>query len=621
MQRDELQATSGAVQAELDLILSSAEFRRSKRLSHFLRFVVEMALQGRDVKERTIGLQVYHRGTSFDSRVDGIVRVEANRLRKKLSEYYFARGLADGVRIELPAGSYSPAFINVTSPADPHLDPTPTPGIDPAPVPPPHRPNRKALIAGALLAVMTLVFLWREIRRPVEPQAIAVLPFLNLTGKANEGYVSDLLTEEITNELSRVSGLNVVARTSAWSFRGNAADAHLIGQKLNVNSLLEGGLEQRGNALRLVLRLVDTHNGYVLWSGAFESRPEDVPDLRTLVVQQVAAALKRSYTRTVPAHREDPRARDLWAQGRYLDRLGGPIDKMKEAIRLYEQAVMIDPGFAMAFASIADTYARLGANVQMDPLVALPRAREAAMKALHLDPSLADAHSALGLVDWSEWNLSGDEQEQRAALALNPNYALALHRIAMIHLAQARFAEAENELKRSRALNPMAYQEVEALGQVYFYWRRFDKAWDQCNLVIQSGLESDFLPLLAGVDEETGRYQEALERWRQIANHYPDWPNSRSVEARILARAGRTDQALALVNDVIARRSSAHYDSAFEIASVWAALKDKDTAFRWLETAFREHDASLVSLKVDHWTDPLHTDRRYREMLRRVGLE
>lgn len=491
MQRDGLQATSGAVQAELDLILSSAEFSRSKRLSQFLRFVVEMALQGHDVKEHTIGIEVYHRGASFDPRIDGIVRVEANRLRKKLSEYYVAHGVADGVRIELPAGGYSPAFIHVTSPADPQLDPAPAPGIDPTPVPPPQRPNRKALIAGALLAVMTLVFLWLEIRRPVEPKAIAVLPFLNLTGNANEGYVSDLLTEEITNELSRVSGLNVVARTSAWSFRGNAADVHLIGQKLNVNSVMEGSLEQRGNALRLVVRLVDTHNGYLLWSGAFESRPEDVPDLRTLVAQQAAAALKRSYTRTVPAHREDPRARDLWAQGRYLERLGGPIDKMKEAVRLYEQAVTIDPGFAMAFASIADTYARLGANVQMDPLVALPRAREAAMKALQLDPSLAQAHSALGLVDWSEWSLRGDEQEQRTALALNPNYALALHRIALIHLAQARFAEAESELKRSRALNPMAFEEVEALGQVYFYWRQYDKAREQCNLLILTGTQPD----------------------------------------------------------------------------------------------------------------------------------
>jgi TolB-like protein len=260
------------VEAQLELILASPQFVKSERMNRFLRFIVEQALHGSssDLKEYSIGVEVFDEDSSFDPRIDNNVRTEARRLRVKLAEYYAETGKNDPVIIDLPKGSYVPRFLAAElAPSEPAPIVQPTPAVAAA-------PRRQPRLVVAVIAVLTLaltILAWREFR-PTRPTArfrsIAVLPFVNLNGGYENEYFAAGLTEEIMNHLGEVPSLKVAARTSSFQFKDKNEDVRTIGKRLNVDSVLEGSVPRMGNRLRITPQLISTADGYRVWSENFE---------------------------------------------------------------------------------------------------------------------------------------------------------------------------------------------------------------------------------------------------------------------------------------------------------------------------------------------------------------
>ncbi|HLW78666.1 MAG TPA: hypothetical protein VKU44_03615, partial [Terriglobia bacterium] len=378
------------------------------------------------IKEYLVGVEVFGRDGSYDPRIDPVVRVEAGRLRTRLAEYYRTEGQDDPVRIDLPKGTYVPDFRTREQPpaAGVLTDESALPAGESAGELASERPLQPfwgfsarawALLAGGLLVVLVLGT-WAAIRRNpphAAPTSIAVLPFLNLSAAPENEYLSDGLSEELTTSLAELKGLRVVARTSAFEFRGKGEDVRKIGEQLNVGAVLEGSVSKQGDRLRVTAQLISAADGYHLWSGGYDGQESDLFAIQENIVRETARALRMSIPpgpeRALPSRRtENPEAHDLYLQGRYF--LGkGDRESVERSVPLFESAIRKDPGFAWAHSGLADAYSILAAHNYMMPAEAVPRATAAARRALELDPASAEAHTSLALVKVLGWDWRGEE--------------------------------------------------------------------------------------------------------------------------------------------------------------------------------------------------------------------
>jgi len=349
------------VEAQLELILASPQFKKSERMNRFLRFVVGQALLGndRDLKEYSIGLEVFDKDASFDPRIDNNVRTEARRLRAKLSEYYAEAGKNDPVIIDLPKGSYVPRFLA------PELA-----AAGKAPVAPPApaiaaAPSRSSLFVVVVIAALTLAMaalVWRQLE-PARPapkfRSIAVLPFLNLSGGDENDYFTAGLTEEILNHLAEVPSLKVVARTSSFQFNGKNEDVRAIGKRLNVECVLEGSVRRVGDRLRITNQLISTADGYHVWSQSFERDADNLFALQDEISIRVVQALGISAAAVPAPSPPNPKAYRLYLQARHhWNRWNS--DDLARSIALLDEALVLDPKYARAHAGLASAYGVLG---------------------------------------------------------------------------------------------------------------------------------------------------------------------------------------------------------------------------------------------------------------------
>ncbi len=347
-------------------ILASAIFQRAQRQSAFLRYVVEQTLAGDPdaLKEYQIGLKVYERGPSYDTRTDPIVRVEASRLRAKLLEYYDSQGRGDAVRILLPKGTYVASFE--WSEPQPEVS-------RPAAAPPPPQAgaaedhslaDRRVWIGLGLVALLVgaLLFLyWTRFRRArpaaLMPRSVAVLPFRDFSSTSGDSEVADTLAEALSEELSRVEGLLVAGRTSTLRLREQTADLQVLGRRLNVGAVLEGSIQSSGRDVRVRARLIDVTTGFQLWSGTF-----DRSSVGIFAVQDEMARAIASTLRLQMGSRREPQealtspnrlaARDLFLKARQLHRRGDPALLM-QAREIHLQAVKTDPAYPLAHSGLA----------------------------------------------------------------------------------------------------------------------------------------------------------------------------------------------------------------------------------------------------------------------------
>ena len=575
------------VREQLERILASQIFSQSRRLTHFLQYVVNAAAGGdaESVKEYAIGVEVFGRSNDFDPRIDPIVRVQAAKLRSKLLEYYASEGAADPLVISIPKGGYAAVFETAGAQAKPP-----------------------------------------ESKRP----AIAVLPFVNMSAEPDNEYFGDGLTEEIINVLTTVPGLRVVARTSVFRFKGQAWDIREIGSQLNVSTILEGSVRKAGVKLRITAQLINVEDGYHLWSHTFKRELRDIFDVQEEISEAVREALaphlggrpledKLSPQR---AKRHDPNlpAHELYLKGRYAQArlVGGSVE---QAVGFFNQAIEADPHYARAYAGLADAWFFLGFWGIVPPREAMPKAKAAALRALELDDRLPEAHASLGVVQASyDWNWGKGRQSIERALDLDPDFALGHQWHAnMVLIPQGRVTEAITALRKTIALDPFLPSPQATLTFLLGVMGRMDEAAQQHVATIATNPTYFFsYGTLAVSYEANGRFAEALEAVTTAVAASQGFHQAVAGMARIQASAGKADQARETLRQLL---ETGKYVAPSDIAGVYSALRDREQTIGWLEKALDEKSMHLFFLPIDPRFRWLHKDRAYQAIVKRLGLE
>jgi TolB-like protein/Tfp pilus assembly protein PilF len=448
--------------------------------------------------------------------------------------------------------------------------------------------------------------------------SIAVLPFANLSGGQENEYFSDGVTEEIINALANVEGVRVVARTSAFSFKGKNVNVRQIGEELNVGTVLEGSVRREGNQLRVVAQLIGAADGYHLWSKTYDRELKGVFSLEDELARAIVQALK---PRLVPAAAlvqtttSSTEAHDLYLKGRYFWNQRSR-EGFAKATALFEKAIALDPTYALAHSGLADCYSLSVDYARARAAEVLPKARAHALKAMELDDSLAEAHTSFGMVSELDYDWITAEREYRRAIELKPGYATAHHWYFLLLLNTGRLAEAREEAERARQLDPTSAIINVALVGLFLDSRDYDRAIEQALKAVELNPNFDFARLILTVSyRQAGKVSEALAALDQVRT-LPTGP----LRAQLLAAAGDRVAAQQLLADVEKRLAAepAPYGS---VALAHLALGDKDSAFLWLERGVEERDQMVQNLKVSPQWDPIRSDPRYHTLLKRMKLK
>ena len=608
-----------AIQSQLEKILSSEGFREAEVMRRFLRYAVERTLagEGDQLKEYRLGLEVFDRDSSFDPRLDPAVRMAALRLRAKLRDYYEKEGRGDAIGIDIPKGGYAATFRSRPTPPAPASEARLRP-----------RYFRVALLVCVVLTVAVAVSYWlRKLQQtrasaPPEGASLAVLPFLNLTSNPDNEYLSDGLADELTGELSRISGLRVIARTSAFKFKGKAEDVRSIGNQLNVNSLLEGSLQKSGTRLRITVQLIRTSDGSHLWSQTYDRNPNDTFALEDDVTQAVTEVLRARLAASQGGKRAvDPEARDLYLRGRYWWNRRTPPEVWK-SVAYFNQGLEKDPLYAQAYLGLADAYTVLGFNDQSAADEVVPKARAAAEQALRLDNGLSEAHADLAAAMlFHDWDFSRSEQEFQRALELNPNYATARQWYGLELMFQRKFDPALEQFSQAQLLDPLSLMITLDVGQVYYYSGHQDAAIQVAQKVLAQ--DPDFAmahDLLGMAYEREKRFREAINEFQAYMKLSGDDPDSLMRLALTYAYTQRSKEALALAKRIESVPKGAYVPS-YDLAMIYAALGERDRAFEWLQRAVAEHASSCLTLGIDPAFETLRSDPRFQQEAHRAGLD
>ncbi|MGH7477643.1 MAG: tetratricopeptide repeat protein, partial [Longimicrobiales bacterium] len=501
--------------------------------------------------------------------------------------------------------------------------------------PPPRRTQPARRVAAALLLVVLVVaavaVLSRtHLRAGADPptQAIAVLPFADLSPGGEYEYFADGMTEELIARLAQVDGLAVVGRTSVFALKGQAVDAREIAERLNVTAVLEGSVRHSGDRLRIVAKLIDARNGYQLWTETYEREVEDVLAIQDEISRQIVTRLRGGLTEADASRltdhgttTDDPEAFNLYLKGRYQWHRRTQ-QSLRAAADYFRQAVERAPEYARAHAGLGDAYAVLGFYDFMPPREAFPAAAAAAGRALELNPSLGEPHATLAYVAlYYDWDWPRAEREFRRALELEPGYSTAHQWYANFLTAMGRFDEAVSEMGQAMELDPLSVIANAALGWVLYYAGDYERAVAQCTRALE--LDPDFaLAYLwrALAREELGRMDAALADFEHAVRLSGASAINVALLARARARAGNRAEALALMQQLESRRET-DYIPPYELAKVYEALGDSDAALRSLERAYEHRSHSMAFLAVDPQLVRLRAEPRFLRLVERVGLQ
>ncbi len=456
--------------------------------------------------------------------------------------------------------------------------------------------------------------------------SIAVLPFANMSADPQNQYFSDGMTEEVINAVSQIPDLRVTARTSAFAFKGKESDVREIGQKLNVGTLLEGSVRRAGNRVRVTAQLIDVSGGYHLWSERFDREFEDVFAIQDEIAQAIAERLSTQLAPapvdSTPAARPNVEAYDTYLRGRYHHNAFTP-DGTEKAIACYDVAIEQDPDFAPGHAALAEAYTLQAIGFSLKPSrETMPKAREAADQALQINPNLADAHLARGLVAmYYQWDYPAAKRGIESAIALNPNFAGAhfWHEFYWTYV-EHRFEEALAATRRAMKLDPLAPSTKCRVGQVYLIFGHLDEAEERCRemIAVDPGHPMGHM-VLADALLRRGMLDEAVAAAENAARLGGPAVAPVSILAMCNAKAGHTAKAREFLNG-LTDRSQQGFVSGFWLAMVHAALGDTDRAFEWLGRAHQDRDCNLLYLTAIPRVTGLHEDPRFDALLHDIGL-
>jgi TolB-like protein/DNA-binding winged helix-turn-helix (wHTH) protein/Tfp pilus assembly protein PilF len=483
-----------------------------------------------------------------------------------------------------------------------------------------------------LFAVVGSYFQWSRSRVRPQPASgrlmLAVLPFENLTGDAGQDYFSDGLTEEMITQLGRLDPqhLGVIARTSVMHYKHTQEQLDQIGSELGVQYVLEGSVRRDANKVRISAQLIQTKDQTHVWARQYDRELINLLVLQGEIAEEIAGGIQLTigdHKRIDSAHQASLspnvyEAYDLYLKGRYFWNKR-TVQGFQQAIEYFQQAIAKDPNSARAYAGLADSYALMSSFTLAPQNEFMPKARTAAQRAVELDDKLAEAHTSLALVTENyDWDWQNAEEEFRRAIQLNSNYATAHHWYAEFLAYQGRFDEAFKESERARQLDPLSLIIATDHGAILYFSRQYDRAIEQFRAVLDMEPNFPRAHLLVFAYVQKGLFADALadiEKWRRV----DDAPGSWAIEAYVFGRSGRRVEALRALEKLQQSNRRQQMDPA-AIALAYVGMDNKDEAFAWLQKAYSEHSNAITTLKVDPIYDPLRSDPRFQELLRRVGV-
>ncbi|PYK34985.1 MAG: hypothetical protein DME54_06675 [Verrucomicrobia bacterium] len=476
-------------------------------------------------------------------------------------------------------------------------------------------------VAGLLLGAAAIWLFHGELFRASQfnppEKSIAVVPFLDLSQAKDQEYFCDGISEEILHALAKVDGLRVVGRTSSFSFKGKTASISEVGKKLNVENVLEGTLRREGNRVRITAELINTRNGFHLWSETYERELGGVFALQDEITRSIVDALKIKLALSLPAQQQpNTEVYDLYLQGLFFSNKSSEED-LRRALNFFQRAVEKDPTFARAWTGVAKVWYFL-ADIYVKPLDAYATSKEAALKAIALDEKDAEAHCYLSEAKRVlDWDLDGQNAELKRALQLDPNSAPAHFFSALLPLFRGELKEGLRLILEAKKLDPVSPITSYVATAAYLANNRIDDAINEGQRTLL--LDPNYFYLdsnLAAAYREKGNFAEAIALYNksQDATHLPS-----SGLAITYLRMGRQMEARNILTQLLQAREK-RYISAPVIAAVYVAFGDKEEAFRWLERAFAEHSGILQWIAFLPEFRPLHSDVRFPHLLRRIGV-
>jgi serine/threonine protein kinase/Tfp pilus assembly protein PilF len=478
------------------------------------------------------------------------------------------------------------------------------------------RYKKAVLFAVAIIVLASSAFVYRAYTRPID--SIAVLPFKNINPDSSTEHLGDDITENIINSLSQLPNLRVVSHNSVMPYKGQQVDPQAIGHDLNVDAILVGQVSRRGDGVLISAELINVRDKSHMWG---TQRPTKFADL-LLVPEEITTLVSNTIGLKLSGDEKKKRdAETLYAKGRNAQ-TRRTADDLKEAIGYFEQATRTDANYALAYAGLADCYNLLATYGALAPTEAFPKAQDAAEKALELNNGLAEAHAALAYTRFrNNWDWSGAEREFKRAISLKDDYAPAHQWYASYLAAMGHFDEAIQETRRTQEIDNTSLIINSHFGLIDYFAHNFDGAIEQCRKTIELDPTFFVARRYLGLSyAQQGKYKEALDEFQKAVAASNSSPLMRAEYAQTLALSGDTKGAQSEL-DKLKELAKQRYISAYHIAAIYVALKDKDHAFEWLENGFQQRADWMVFLKVDPRFDSLHSEPRFIDLQRRLNLQ
>jgi serine/threonine-protein kinase len=454
--------------------------------------------------------------------------------------------------------------------------------------------------------------------------SLAVLPFANASGDQEQEYLSDGISEALINSLSQLKGLKVIARSSVFQYKGKEINLDELAKTLGVEAVVTGRVLKRGDQLQISVELVKVSDKSQLWGETFSRRALEAGGMEAEISKQIGERLKQKLTNAeeqqiAKSSNINPQAYDLFLRGRFLRTKSGNLkENNQKAIDLFDQAIAIEPNYALAYVEVAGAYFALVGNSVLDPKVGKPKIEAALRKALELDDKLSDAYAALGAFEVLNWNWAEAEKAFKRSLELNPNLAVAHTRYGGLLDNLGRYDEAIPKKQRAKELDPTSLSRDINVAVTLFYARRYDEAIELINKTLELDPEVPTAHSFLGYAFlAKGSYERAINAFKESIRIDGESSSDKCFLGNALARGGRRDEALSILREL---ENSKEYVSPTELATLYTALNEKDKAFASLERAYSEHDLQMQYLRVDPAFDDLRSDPRFTDLLRRVGL-
>jgi len=455
--------------------------------------------------------------------------------------------------------------------------------------------------------------------------SIAILPFQNSSGESEMEYLSDGITEAIIHSLSRMPGVRVIAWNTVLRHKGREVDPQTTGRDLRVQVVLVGKISQRGDALTMSAELVDVDTGWRLWGEQYNRQPSDIFGLQEEIAREISEKLRlrlvgNDMKRLAKRYTENLEAYSDYLKGRYhWHKLSE--DGFRKSVAYFQEAIGKDPNFALAYSALADAYILFAFASLLPPQEVIPLAQHAALKALAIDEELAEAHASLASIRKAyDWDWFAAEREYKRCLELNPNNALGHREHADFLSALGRTGDAMDEIHRAQELDPLSLVVRAEVAWILYMAKDYARSIEQSLKTLEMEPEFPSAHYTLGLAlEQMGRYEEAITAFGKAR----DLSEANSLTLACLghayALAGRRDGAITILEE-LKKPSEQRYISPYSLAIVYTGLGEKDLGIEWLGKALEAHDVWLVWLKRDPRLDPLRSDPRFPDLLRRMNF-